>query len=81
MRKHVHPAAKELGIQSARMTLDTYAQSITTAKILAQEAVMDLLLFDSLPADKELALAAFGVKKKPSKSSKLSARAITAPYG
>jgi integrase len=77
MRKHVHPVAKELGIQkkigwhtfrhsystilrsmgtdikvqqdllrhsSARMTLDTYTQSITAAKVLAQQAVMDLLL-------------------------------------
>jgi integrase len=77
MRKHVHPVAKELGIQkkigwhtfrhsystilrsmgtdikvqqdllrhsSARMTLDTYTQSITAGKVLAQQAVMDLLL-------------------------------------
>jgi integrase len=76
MRKHIHPVAKELGIQkrigwhtfrhsystilrsigtdikvqqdllrhsSARMTLDTYTQSITAAKVLAQEAVMNLL--------------------------------------
>jgi integrase len=29
---------------SARMTLDTYTQSITAAKVLAQEAIMELLL-------------------------------------
>jgi len=29
---------------SARMTFDTYTQSITAAKVLAQEAVMNLLL-------------------------------------
>jgi integrase len=77
MRKHVHPVAKELGIQkkigwhtfrhsystilrsmgtdikvqqdllrhsSARMTLDTYTQSITGAKVLAQQAVMGVLV-------------------------------------
>ncbi len=77
MRKHIHPVAKELGIQkrigwhtfrhsystilrsigtdikvqqdllrhsSARVTLDTYTQSITAAKVRAQEEEMDLLL-------------------------------------